>query len=208
MSTHVPSSSSVCIHSVCIAPSHRGKGVGSHLLREYIDRLERRRVNGTASYERVILIAHDYLRSFYERAGFEWIGKSDVVYGSRPWYEMCRMLGPSPSSELPTQTRATIPSAQLPEEAPQLPSQLWETLQSPSRSRPVPRLLSSFSGGLSDITTTDPTIATQGPPSNKFDLLCPRSKCGSIILKAGVANWVERSSVQVILRILVCTSHW
>ena len=39
--------------------------------------------------------------------------------------------------------------------------------------------------------------AAQGLPSNKYDLLCPRLGCGSVILKAGAASWVERESVQL-----------
>ncbi|KIJ98946.1 hypothetical protein K443DRAFT_50899, partial [Laccaria amethystina LaAM-08-1] len=32
---------------------------------------------------------------------------------------------------------------------------------------------------------------------NKFDLLCPRNGCGSVILKSGAGSWVERASVQL-----------
>jgi hypothetical protein len=33
---------------------------------------------------------------------------------------------------------------------------------------------------------------------NKFDLLCPRDGCGSVILKNGVAKLIEAASVQVV----------
>ena len=39
--------------------------------------------------------------------------------------------------------------------------------------------------------------AAQGLPSNKYDLLCPRLGCGSVILKNGVATLVERESVHL-----------
>src|ERR1700710_1432843 len=70
MYTHIPNSPSVCIHSVCVSPPHRRKGVGVALLREFVKRLE-----GGAShnYERVLLITHEELRLFYEAAGFEWV---------------------------------------------------------------------------------------------------------------------------------------
>ena len=190
MSTHVPSSPFVCLHSVCIAPAHRRKGVGLLLLQEYLARLERQRAGGSASYKQVMLITHEELRPFYERAGFEWIGKSDVRHGSRPWYEMRRTLG-SPLPSLLPETEDAHPSAQPLTEVPPIPAALWETLQRPSRRRLVSLPLSSFPGGISDV------VAAQDAPSNKFDLLCPRSECASIILKSGVAKWVESPSVQV-----------
>jgi guanine nucleotide exchange factor len=36
----------------------------------------------------VLLITHDHLRGFYESAGFEWLGESKVVHGSKVWYDM------------------------------------------------------------------------------------------------------------------------
>jgi guanine nucleotide exchange factor len=181
MSQHVPSSSSVCVHSVSISPDYRRKGLGVDLLREYTGRLESAtRENGLKSYERVLLITHEELRHFYGAAGFEWLGKSDVVHGSRPWFEMRKVLGEStPPSQEQDQT---------------LPPGVWETLQRTPRSRPVAKRLASF-GGMSDVCATDPD--NTGNLSNKFDLLCPRQECGSIILKAGVALWVDRVGVQV-----------
>ncbi|KAI0674263.1 acyl-CoA N-acyltransferase [Trametes maxima] len=88
MSQHVPGASSICIHSVCVDPEHRQKHIGLNLLRVFVARAERRATTEGASYERVLLITHEELRGFYERAGFEWLGRSAVVYGSRPWYTM------------------------------------------------------------------------------------------------------------------------
>jgi len=177
MSHHVPSSSSVCIHAVCITPDHRGKGLGVHLLREYVTRLESVTCNdGSKSYERALLITHEELRPFYEAAGFEWLGKSDVVHGSRSWFEMRKVLGTSDEPKLP--------------QGQSIPPGIWEALQRPSRNRHMTRSLASF-GGISDVCADN-----AGSVSNKFDLLCPRDECSSVILKAGVAKWVERASVQ------------
>lgn len=177
MSHHVPSSSSVCIHAVSITPGHRRQGLGERLLHEYITRLESATCDdGSKSYERALLITHEELRSFYEAAGFEWLGKSDVVHGSRPWFEMRKVLG--------TSDETTLPQGQY------LPPGILEALQRPPRNRNMTRSLASF-GGISDVCTD-----TAGSISNKFDLLCPR-ECGSVILKAGVAKWVERTSVQM-----------
>lgn len=189
MSQHVPSSSSVCIHAVCISPDHRRKGLGVHLLREYVTRLESAtRDDGSKSYQRALLLTHGELRTFYEQAGFEWLGKSDVVHGSRPWFEMRKVIGSSGTEQ--TDMESTSPS-QIQEQ--NIPPGLWEALQRPSRNRPLARSFTFF-GGISDVCSPDPD--STGNISNKFDLLCPRGECSSIILKAGVAKWVERASVQ------------
>jgi len=100
MEQHVPGSTSVCIHSVCISPQHRRKRVGLHLLQEYILRLEAStRDNESQAYERVLLITHKNLRDFYERAGFEWLGESSVVHGSKPWFEMRKEFGQTPDGQ-------------------------------------------------------------------------------------------------------------
>jgi len=66
---------------------------------------------------------------------------------------------------------------------------LWAALQqASSKPRPHPHPLSSFSNGISDITTED---------TNKYDLLCPRVGCGSVILRKGVAKLKDRESVKV-----------
>ena len=181
MSKHVPGAKSVCIHSVCVAQEHRKKHFGLNLVKEYV-----RRLAEAGQYDRVLLIAHEELRAFYEKAGFEFVGQSAVVHGARPWFEMRKNLSSSgiapPDALDQTQTQ-------------QLPAGLWEALaRSSTRTRPVPRLLPSFARAVEDVTVTD---ASNGSPTNTYDLLCPRHGCGSIILKAGVAKWVERGSVQL-----------
>lgn len=172
MSHHEANSSSVCIHSVCVSPDHRRNQVGVQLLQEYISRLgSANRDDGSKAYERALLITHEKLRNFYESAGFEWLGKSDVMHGSQPWFEMRKILGQTPDSE------------------PFMPLGLWDALQRPVRNRPTPRSLASF-GSIEEVCTLGPDN------SNKYDLLCPRGECASIILNAGVAKLVERPSVK------------
>lgn len=138
MAQHDPGSSSVCVHSVCVSPEYRKQGVAISLLREYITRLK----NGP--YERILLIAHEELIPLYQKAGFELVGLSSVVHGSRPWYEMVILLDEAV-------------------------------------------YLDTFENGISDITDS----ATQ---TNRFDLVCPQVGCKTIILKAGVAKLVQRST--------------
>lgn len=187
MSTHVPNSPSVCIHSVCVAPSHQRQGVGLSLLKEYIARLERARAEGSANYSRVLLISHDNLRGFYEKARFKWLGKSNVVHGSKPWYEMRRDLESAQGvMESPVQTlegNQTIPPGVL------------EALQRRKDVIPSSRHISDFPNGLLELVESDAELP--GISFNKYDLLCPRNGCGSVILKKGVGKWIERASVEV-----------
>ncbi|KZT03612.1 acyl-CoA N-acyltransferase [Laetiporus sulphureus 93-53] len=181
MSKHVLGASSACIHSVCVAPEHRRKGVALGLLKEYLTRLENA-VGEGSPYQRVLLITHEDLRGLYEKAGFEWLGRSAVVHGARPWFEMRRILSPSLSSVDLVQP-------------PTIPAGLWEALQQStnSRSRPIGLALTAFPNGVQDVVTDN----GQGTLANNSDLLCPRAGCGSIILKKGVASLVERASVQL-----------
>ncbi|KAF7324804.1 hypothetical protein MKEN_00522200 [Mycena kentingensis (nom. inval.)] len=165
MSTHVPGASSVCIHSVCVDAAHKRQGLGLRLLREYIARLQ-----AAEKYERILLITHEPLRDFYEKAGFEWLGPSQVVHGTLPWFEMRIILQP------PTQSSPPPPG-------------VYEALLQPSNPNPSgTRDLSSFAGGVADVASES---------LNKYDLLCPRSGCGSVILKNGVGKLVERPSIQI-----------
>ncbi|KAJ7288559.1 acyl-CoA N-acyltransferase [Mycena rebaudengoi] len=175
MSRHVPGAPSVCIHSVGVLSSKRRQGVGLNLLREYITRLEAARRLSAAPYETLLLITHENLRSFYEKAGFEWIGPSAVAHGSQPWYEMRLILGSPPSD-----------SSQS------IPPGVFEALQRPPRNRPMVQPLSAFAGGIVDVSVRSPDASM-----NKFDLLCPRNGCGSVILKSGVAKLVDAPSVQM-----------
>ena len=68
---------------------------------------------------------------------------------------------------------------------------LWDALQRAPRKRPPSQLLSEFANGIADVVSTDDGSV------NKYDLLCPRKQCGSIILKKGVATMVEKPSMQV-----------
>lgn len=183
MSAHVPSSPSVCIHSVCVSQKHRRSRIGLNLVKEYISRFQAAREAGLP-YERILLITHENLRGFYEKGGFEWIGKSNVVHGSEPWYEMRKILGSDSAA-------AAAPQS----EGQQIPAGVWEALQRRSSAGPNSRLFLSFPSGILDLT--QPHSEKLGVSVNKFDILCPRENCGSIILKQGIGEWVERASVRV-----------
>lgn len=83
MSNHVPNGSYVALHSLCVSREWRRRGVGSGLLREYLERV--RTEDGVKG---VRLITHEDLRKLYEGVGFQWRGKSEVVHGGKDWFEM------------------------------------------------------------------------------------------------------------------------
>ncbi|KAG1733881.1 Mss4-like protein [Suillus paluster] len=78
-----------------------------------------------------------------------------------------------------------------------LPPGALEALQRPSNNgnRFTIRKLSDFDQGVLAVVRSQDT--DPGALTHKFDLLCPRSGCGSIILKAGVGQWVESASVEL-----------
>lgn len=73
-----------------------------------------------------------------------------------------------------------------------LPPGLLEALQRPTNNS-ASRLLNSFENVLE--VCADPN--NTGSSTNKYAITCPRPECGSLMLKGGVAKWVERASVQV-----------
>ena len=168
MTAHDPEGKTICIHSVCVDPGHQRQRIGSHLLEEYI----RRWTNGP--YDGISLIAHEELTRFYVAVGFELIGKSEVVHGSEPWFELRYPL-----------------HSQIPDAATQrrILDILQERTKQPEVDRPDKKLLSSFPGGPSELADE------QG--LNKLRLYCPRVVCKSVILLVKTAALVERPSVLV-----------
>ena len=85
-------------------------------------------------------------------------------------------------------------SESSPSQNQQLPPGILDALQRSQNVVRLSRLLSDFQNGIADLINTD---GREGVLINKFDLLCPKANCGSVILKSGVAKWVEQSSIQV-----------
>ena len=57
-----PNGATVALHSLCVHPGWRARGLGTRVLREYLGR-----VGNEEGVERVALIAHDELVPFYQR---------------------------------------------------------------------------------------------------------------------------------------------
>jgi GNAT superfamily N-acetyltransferase len=196
MFTHVDGAQTVCIHAICVEMQSRQKGIATQLLKEYINRFRARAEAGSVPYKRIVLIAHDNLIAFYENAGFRNLGKSQVVHGSLPWYQLSIDLNNTAMSvAMPSSSVISQASVPLAEQGQPIPDGLLDALlrSSSSRNRPSGKLLSSFENGLDDVAIG----TTTGESLNKFDLLCPRQGCGSVILKKEVAQQLQRTSEAV-----------
>ncbi|KAK4052711.1 hypothetical protein OIV83_001998 [Microbotryomycetes sp. JL201] len=160
MSTHVPDAPYVAIHSVCVASSHRRQGIALGLVRDYIARLR-----SAGRYHGALLIAHDNLIPLYQKAGFELVGKSSVVHGSEPWFEMKADLSAAEASDKAQQPKQDTLSA------------AEQNIRNPGR------LLASF-------RSIDDLLDKAGLV-NSADLFCPRSECRCLLLKAGAGKLVR-----------------
>ncbi|KAH9061179.1 acyl-CoA N-acyltransferase [Lactarius vividus] len=127
-----------------------------------------RRLVAAGSYDRVLLIAHDDKASLYERVGFKSRGISGITFAGTPWLEL----------------EWVVPGNSQAEITPRLLAALQNQSALPPRNG---QLSSSFEKG----------ILYDSQSLNRFDLLCINERCGSVILKRGVAVLHERESVQL-----------
>ena len=174
MTTHNPEGKTICIHSVCVDPGHQRQKVGSILLKEYI----RQWTDGP--YDGISLISHEELIPFYTAAGFKLIGKSEVVHGSKPWFEL---RYPLQSQVLDAATQRRILEALQKQDS-----------RSAGLTHPEKKLASHFTGEPSELA------GEQG--LNKLRIYCPRTTCRSVILLAKTATLAERPSITVIVYIV------
>ena len=73
----------VAVHSLAVLPSLQNRGLGSTLLKAYIQRL-----GYVQAADRVVLLAHGELVKFYEKLGFENKGPSKATFGGGNWVDM------------------------------------------------------------------------------------------------------------------------
>ncbi|KAK5954921.1 hypothetical protein OHC33_003600 [Knufia fluminis] len=80
---HQEAGSTICIHSVAVRPDYQSMGVGSVLLRSYIQRIKDAKIA-----DRLALLAHDDMKNFYGRFGFDDMGPSQATFGGGNWNNM------------------------------------------------------------------------------------------------------------------------
>ena len=175
MRSHDPTGTSVCVHGLAVAELQRRAGIATALLMEYIRRLQDDPAIGSSNADCVLLICHEDLIPLYTKVGFALQGKSPVVHGPKAWFE------------LRIELRSSVHVEDLPQQG-AVPPEVLAALTNPSRNRPLSRPFSSF-------PSSDSLVTASG--KNAFDILCPRTGCGSIILKSGVAKFQRGASVEV-----------
>lgn len=82
---HDDHGSTIALHSLAVKAEHQGKRVGSTLIKSYIQRMK-----DAAVADRIALLAHQHMVSFYERLGFYNCGLSECTFGGGGWFDMVR----------------------------------------------------------------------------------------------------------------------
>lgn len=84
---HNEAGRTICLHSLAVLPEFQAKGLGSTLLKDFIQRME-----GAGAGDRIAIITFERLVPWYERHGFRSLGRSEATFGGEVWYDMVREL--------------------------------------------------------------------------------------------------------------------
>lgn len=86
---HQENGRTIAVHSLAVLPAFRNRGLGKIIMKSYQQRIES---SGIA--DRLSLVAHDDLISFYEKLGFMNKGASQCKFGTGGWFDVvCNFLG-------------------------------------------------------------------------------------------------------------------
>ncbi|RMZ86931.1 hypothetical protein DV736_g5848, partial [Chaetothyriales sp. CBS 134916] len=77
----------ICIHSLAVAKEHQKIGLGSILMKSYIQRIK-----DSKAADRLALLAHDHLVNFYVGLGFENLGPSSATFGGGGWNNLVKQF--------------------------------------------------------------------------------------------------------------------
>lgn len=80
---HVELSSNIGIHSLIIHSDYKKLGLGTLILKDYIQKLNQQEIG-----DKIIIIAHQLLIPFYKRIGFVDQGESDCKYAGETWNDL------------------------------------------------------------------------------------------------------------------------
>jgi GNAT superfamily N-acetyltransferase len=84
MISHIPNTTTICCHTLCVDKDFRGFSIGMKLLKEFTHMCQKRGI-----YDRMLFISKKKLLPVYEKIGFMTIGPAEVKLGNDVWYEMC-----------------------------------------------------------------------------------------------------------------------
>jgi len=90
MSTHSDTGCLLAIHSVVIREEYRRKGLGTQMLKRYLETIEDENIDG--SIQSIVLLAKSNLLGFYVSCGFQVNRPSPIVHGKELWYELEKKL--------------------------------------------------------------------------------------------------------------------
>jgi len=204
MSTHVPDAPYAAIHSVCIHPDYRGRGIALSLLKAYLARL-----SDSTGIQGARLITHDNLVKLYAKAAFELVGPSAVVHGAHKWYEMKVDFGGASGVDAlkrkaeesrhvsavasPAGSGAEIPTASHEAEAghkeaaaekyDEKATAPVDESEDEGEVRNPGKKWRSFGGKLDSLADSDGL--------NKAGLYCPQAGCRCLLLRPGAGKWVR-----------------
>jgi ribosomal protein S18 acetylase RimI-like enzyme len=82
---HKPGTRTAALHSLSVLPDLQASRVGSTLLRTFIQMIKDAKI-----VDRIALLTFERLVPWYERFGFENLGKSSAQYAGEEWYDMVR----------------------------------------------------------------------------------------------------------------------
>jgi len=82
---HNDAGRTVCIHSLAVLPAYQGRGLGSTLMKAFIQRIEQ-----SQAADRIALLAHGEMVDFYRIFGFVNKGPSKAQFGGGGWVDMVR----------------------------------------------------------------------------------------------------------------------
>eukprot|EP01104_Vermistella_antarctica_P008359 TRINITY_DN2085_c0_g1_i2.p1 TRINITY_DN2085_c0_g1~~TRINITY_DN2085_c0_g1_i2.p1 ORF type:complete len:150 (+),score=23.12 TRINITY_DN2085_c0_g1_i2:350-799(+) len=82
---HVPTGDLCCVHSVCVDPRYRRRGIATDMLKKYIQK-----IHAMGRVRMMVLICKKHTQQLYANCGFRLVGPSSVVHGAELWYEMRR----------------------------------------------------------------------------------------------------------------------
>ncbi|KFY92294.1 hypothetical protein V500_04224 [Pseudogymnoascus sp. VKM F-4518 (FW-2643)] len=73
----------ICVHSLAVLPEFQGSGIGRTIMMAYMQQM-----NGAGIADRLAIIAHGPLVSYYEKLGFVNKGPSEAQFGGGGWFDM------------------------------------------------------------------------------------------------------------------------
>uniref|UniRef100_A0A7S3QJF7 N-acetyltransferase domain-containing protein n=1 Tax=Chaetoceros debilis TaxID=122233 RepID=A0A7S3QJF7_9STRA len=85
MKTHDPTGKLLAIHSVVVNEKYRKRGIGSKMMKNYLESLKKMELK--RGIDKVVLISKKKNLMFYLDAGFVIKGKSNIVHGEENWYD-------------------------------------------------------------------------------------------------------------------------